>query len=332
MGKMASWVVFWVALAFSWQVYSFHAKTGRKRCAASHLKVMTMQEGHSRSSVHLKRSSASISEEIADLYRTWNNAVILSALSPLLMPNVAHAADEATFAPVGTFGGSNLSLHFTLGLYVLTLPGLYSLVTRSVKTKPVRKVYDIPGPANPSAKPLRQTAAEVMAYFKSMNYEVVAAEEVITFRGVISRSNSQAFFLTFCTFMGLGSLGLVLSTISPDLVGGKAYLLTLLSPYAGFYYWKNAQRTDEVQIKIETSDDDQVTSIISLGGKEDLERFSKTLQLPERGKVYVKGMFDDFEEGEASVESSPIPVTTEFAPTPVTLEAGDDVMEDEAEE
>jgi hypothetical protein len=62
-------------------------------------------------------------------------------------------------------------------------------------------VYDIPGPANAAAKPLRQTAAEVMAYFKSMNYEVVTAEEVITFRGVIGRSNSQAFFLTFCTFM-----------------------------------------------------------------------------------------------------------------------------------
>lgn len=258
---------------------------------------------------------------------------ILSALCPLAAPGVVEAADTA--APVGQFGGSNVSLYFTLALYVLTLPGLYSLVTRSVKTKPVRKVYDIPGPANPSAKPLRQTAAEVMAYFKSMNYEVVAAEEVITFRGVIGRSNSQAFFLTFCTFMGLGSLGLVLQTISPDLIGGKAYLLTLLSPYAGFYYWKNAQRTDEVQIKIETSDDDTVTSIISLGGKEDLERFSKTLQLPERGKVYVKGMFDDFEEeGGQTLQAPPamaIAGGDAPVPSPVTLEAGDDIVEGEDE-
>lgn len=191
-----------------------------------------------------------------------------------------------------TVGYSQLSLYFTLGLYVLTLPGLYSLVTRSVKTKPIQKVYDIPGPANPTAKPLRQTAAEIMAYFKSMNYEVAAAEEVITFRGVIARSNSQAAFLTFCTFMGLGSLGLVVSTISPDFIGAKAYLLTLLSPYAGLYYWKNAQRVDEVQVKIETSDDDSTTSIIALGGKEDLERFSRTLELSERGKVYIKGIFE----------------------------------------
>jgi hypothetical protein len=126
--------------------------------------------------------------------------------------------------------------------------------------------------------------------------------------------------------MGLGSLGLVLSTLSPDLIGNKAYLLTLLSPYAGIYYWRNAQRTDEVQIKIETSDDDEVTSIISLGGKEDLERFSKTLQLPERGKVYVKGAFDDFEENDSDGFAA-----TSFAAatTAVSLEAGDDEVEGE---
>lgn len=38
----------------------------------------------------------------------------------------------------------------------------------------------------------------------------------------MGRSNSQAYFLTFCTFVGLGSLGLVLSVLFPD-VGAKAY-------------------------------------------------------------------------------------------------------------
>ena len=169
------------------------------------------------------RSSVTMrSEQPSGMKLDSDSASALAVMSTLL-PCVAHA-DEA--GGVGTFGGSNLSLYFTLALYVLTLPGLFSLVTRSVKTKSSQKVYDIPGPANSSAKPLRQTAAEVMAYFKSMNYEVVAAEEVITFRGVVGRSNSQAFFLTFCTFMGLGSLGLVLQTLSPDVIGGKAYFTT----------------------------------------------------------------------------------------------------------
>ena len=176
--------------------------------------------------------------------------------------------------------------------YVLTLPGLFSLVTRSVKIKNVQRTYDLPGPANPTAKPLRQTAGEVMAYFKAMNYEATTAEEVITFKGTMGRSNSQAAFLTFCTFMGLGSLGLVLSILLPD-VGGNAYFLCLLSPYAGIYYWNNAQREETIKVKMETSDDEQTTTIIAEGGKEDLERFSKTLSLPERGKVYIKGMFDE---------------------------------------
>jgi len=131
-----------------------------------------------------------------------------------------------------------------------------------------------------------------MAYFKAMNYQVAAAEEVITFKGVMGQSKSQAAFLTFCTFMGLGSLSLVLSILVPD-VGVKAYALCLLSPYAGIYYWNNAQRVDEVKVKMETSDDEQTTTIVAEGGKEDLERFSKALMLPERGKVYIKGMFDD---------------------------------------
>ena len=43
---------------------------------------------------------------------------------------------------------------------------------------------------------------------------------------------------------------------------------------------------------MESSDDEQITSIIAQGGKEDLERFAKTLSLPEKGKVYVKGLFE----------------------------------------
>ena len=185
-----------------------------------------------------------------------------------------------------------MSLYFTLFLYLLSLPGLFSLVTRSVKVKPVQKIYEIPGPANPTAVPLRQTAAQVMAYFKALNYEVSAAEDVITFKGIMGRSNSQAAFLTFCTFVGLGSMALIVSIVLPDL-GAKAYLLTLASPYAGIYYWKNAQREDVFKIKMETSDDDQITNVIAEGGKEDLERFSKTLNLPEKGKVYVKGIFEE---------------------------------------
>jgi Na+/citrate or Na+/malate symporter len=81
------------------------------------------------------------------------------------------------------------------------------------------------------------------------------------------KSKSQAAFLTFCTFIGLGSLGLVISILNPD-IGASAYLVTLLSPYAGIYYWNNAQRVDTVKVKMETADDEQLISVIAEGGKE----------------------------------------------------------------
>jgi len=47
---------------------------------------------------------------------------------------------------------------------------------------------------------------------------------------------------------------------------------------------------------METSDDEGTVSITAEGGKEDLERFSQRLALTERGKVYVRGLFDSSEE------------------------------------
>lgn len=223
-------------------------------------------------------------------------------------------------------GYSNLSLYFTLALYVLTLPGLFSLVTRSVKVKTIQKDYDVAGPAVADAKPVKMIAAEVMAYFKALNYEVSTAEETITFKGVMGRSNSQAYFLTFCTFVGLGSLGLVLSILIPE-VGSYAYALALLSPYAGFYYWNNAQREDLIQIRMETSDDETTVGITAQGGKEDLERFSKALELQERGKVYIEGMFKEGPAGgvEAAAVAAVAAVASEAAAAapiaPETVEA-----------
>ena len=45
---------------------------------------------------------------------------------------------------------------------------------------------------------------------KANNYEVLDAGETITFRGLVQKSKSQAFFLVFCTALGMASLALVL--------------------------------------------------------------------------------------------------------------------------
>ena len=60
------------------------------------------------------------------------------------------AADEleevAAYAP-SEGGYAQTSYYGTLGLYAVSLPGLYSTITRAVKFKPISKVYEAPGPA-----------------------------------------------------------------------------------------------------------------------------------------------------------------------------------------
>ena len=132
---------------------------------------------------------------------------------------------------------SQASYYTSLGLYLLSVPGLYSLVKRSVKVKVKEETFAMPGPAVEGAKSPRQMAAEVMAYFQANNYEVADASETIRFRGVVERSKSQAFFLVFCSAIGLATLALVLSITTPDFFGVNWYvqedaapLLLLLLP------------------------------------------------------------------------------------------------------
>ena len=64
---------------------------------------------------------------------------------------------------------------------------------------------------------------------KANNYEVAEAGETITFKGLVARSTSQAFFLVFCTAIGMASLALVLQIQFQDL--GEYIMLLYLSVF-----------------------------------------------------------------------------------------------------
>lgn len=215
----------------------------------------------------------------------------LSAASSLMV------ADESL--PLGEFGGSYASLYATLALYVICFPGLYSQVKRSVKIDLKQKTYSMPGPeAEDGARPLRQVAAEVMAYWQGNAYKVVEAGEVIVFKGTVEASKSNAFFLSFCTFIGTGTLALVLSNsplnkIGPIEIGSWYYLMTLSAPFAGLYYWNNAPKEDEVRVRLQTTDDELETEVTVQAPKEKLEIFMRTMNYNEKGMVRVKGILPD---------------------------------------
>jgi len=130
---------------------------------------------------------------------------------------------------------------------------------------------------------------------KTNNYEVVEAGETITFRGVIQRSLSQAFFFTFCTAISFLSLGLVLQIQFDDLVLpiiGKPnwYLLALLSPYAGVYYWRSGDRVDDCSVRLSVNDEETINQIDVQGSEEEVERLWRTLEWQEKGMVKVDGI------------------------------------------
>jgi len=198
------------------------------------------------------------------------------------------------------------SYYVTLGLFVMTVPGLWSLIKRSTKSKIKRKTFEVPGPARKGAMSLDERAKQITAYFLSYNYRIKSMSDVIEFVGNFQSSLGQASQLVLYTFFGerrfrcskvkdvrtgLASMALVLSIEFPG-VGNYWYFLTLISPLSGYYYWTRANREEEVKVKLVTSDDDVTTEIIIEGDEEELDRFRKELKLQEKGKIYVKGVFE----------------------------------------
>jgi len=185
-----------------------------------------------------------------------------------------------------------------LGLYALSFPGIWSQIKRSTKAKTKRKTFVSDGESAKGGKDLRRQAGEIMAYMKANNYEVFEAGEVITFRGLVKKSVSQACFLIFCTVLAMASLALVLQIQLQDFtipflgITPNWFYLVGLSPYAGIYYWKSGDRVDDVKVKLASSDDDVENEITIEGNDEELERMWRTLEWREKGMVKIEGLLE----------------------------------------
>jgi len=258
-----------------------------------------------------RRSSFKLSIAPADLSFLLSDAADAISITADAVTTATTAVDtaDATVSSAADVGSSvtpptdfsptysKASYYTTLALYVASFPGLWSQIKRSTKAKIKRKTYVSPGEfAGEGGKTQRQQAGEIMAYMKANNYEVSEAGETITFRGLVARSTSQAFFLTFCTALGMASLALVLQIQFQDLELpglGKPnwFLLTLLSPYAGIYYWRSGDRVDDMKVKLAVNDDETFNEITIEGNDEEIDRMWRTLNLQEKGMVRVEGVF-----------------------------------------
>lgn len=221
--------------------------------------------------------------------------VLGSLSSPALAALFSYVLTEAPASAVALsdsspFAGvASNSLYVTLGLFVMCVPGIWSLVKRAPQATKKRMTFEVPGPAVEGAVPLDDRARQIFRYFKRYNYTVKETGEVITFEGIYAADKGQAAALVFYLFCGMASVALVLSILVPQ-VGNWWYALTAVSPAGYYYYMQRGTRPEQFKVKMVTADDEKTTDITVEGDKEEIERFWKELGLVEKGKVLVKGM------------------------------------------
>ncbi|KAF8050077.1 hypothetical protein N665_2050s0001 [Sinapis alba] len=190
-----------------------------------------------------------------------------------------------------TGGGYSLASYYTsLGLFVISVPGLWSLIKRSVKSKIVRKTFVVSEGERVKKEP-KQVAGEILSFFTRKNFNITDRGETITFEGTMVPSRGQAALLTFCTCISLASVGLVLTITVPDF-GNNWFFITILSPLAGAYYWKKASRKEEIKVKMMVGENGKLNEVVVQGDDVQVEEMRKDLQLSEKGMVYVKGLFE----------------------------------------
>ncbi|XVF16100.1 hypothetical protein REPUB_Repub10bG0002100 [Reevesia pubescens] len=221
---------------------------------------------------------------------SWQQTIVSSsALVDHLHHYQQNPIPDSLFLLADSAAGYSLASYYTsLGLFVISVPGLWSLIKRSVKSKIVQKTFIGEGAEKKSPN---QVGGEILSFFTRNNFVVTDRGETITFEGMMVPSRGQAALLTFCTCISLASVALVLTITVPD-VGNNWFWITLLSPLAGAYYWKRASRKEQIKVKMLVAEDGTVSEIVVQGDDQQVDQMRKELKLSEKGMVYVKGIFE----------------------------------------
>lgn len=261
-----------------------------------------------------------------------------SGVTSFVSPRIGHGArgcrtpkvSQQAYTPLSAtagiagFQGNEAALYTAMACFVISLPGVWSTITRTGQAKYIEKTYAMPGVAAGGLE-MRSIAGGVAAYFKNLNYSMENSPQAgkIRFVGNLQGSVSQALYLTACLLGAFISLGFVCQALFPEGLFGLGpniwYIPCITSPVAGWYYWGRAFRRDLVELQLELSDDKQMMTLNTLGDRETIElmqagvRFQsqtgQLFQLMERGMEYQPGIFnprqDDvlvFKEGEKKAQ------------------------------
>lgn len=138
-------------------------------------------------------------------------------------------------------------LSSTFLLTLLLAVGLFFFIRASVKdrTQQVKLI---------TQEPEESLLMRLQQYFDQRAYRIAAvdaANNQVIFQGIVRPSLFLAIFLTGLAAVGILCLSLVLSFLYPTFT--NVFLgLVLLAPAAGIFYWKKAERSEQVSLKVDT--------------------------------------------------------------------------------
>lgn len=166
-------------------------------------------------------------------------------------------------------------LSSTFFLTLLLMVGLFFFIRGSVKDRTEQRVYLTDTPEDSLFERLRD-------YFDRRAYRVTSidpSENIVRLQGFVAPSLFLAIFLTTLAAFGFSCLSLVLSTLFP-VTDPYIFVLTLLSPVAGIFYWKKAGRLEDVAFKVEAKP--EKTELTVKAHRDELRQLQESLTFLER--------------------------------------------------
>ena len=138
----------------------------------------------------------------------------------------------------------------TFFLTLLMMIGLFFFIRASVKDR-TQQIQLIP-PENEDV-----FLKKLQEYFESRAYQLTKVdpqEKQITFKGFVQPSLFLAVLLSLLAIVGFSCLALVLFLLFPN-ANNLVWLIVVLSPLAGVFYWRKAGRWEEILLKVVSRQD-----------------------------------------------------------------------------
>jgi hypothetical protein len=133
----------------------------------------------------------------------------------------------------------------TFFLTLLMMIGLFFFIRASVKDR-TKEIQLLPLESEDVL------LKKLQEYFEARAYQLTAVDaenKQITFRGFVQPSLFLAVLLTILAVVGLSCLALVLLLLFPQ-SPSVFWLLVLLAPLAGIFYWRKAGRWEAILLQV----------------------------------------------------------------------------------